>query len=306
VPALTSNPVFARAGLAGLIEHYLLICKTARKAQGTRTLYSYRLGELAHFLGEGTPAHRLDELAVLHFLGSIQDRLAPSTFEGYYRSLKTFFNWLVREGVLKKHPMAGIPRPKVPKTVHRILSREQLKDVLAVLQGNSYLAVRNTAIFLVFLDTMVRLEELTNLKLDDVNFEEGLITVMGKGSKERRVVLGQEAQRALLAYRLRRYEPDPELWITEERRPMRLAAVKEVIKKAFHRAGVTGVKMGPHALRHTGAVNYLKNGGDLRTLQLLMGHARLNTTEIYLSDMDDAVKAAHAKASPVDNLFLKK
>lgn len=129
---------------------------------------------------------------------------------------------------------------------------------------------------------------------------------MGKGAKERVVRMGKTTQKALLRYLLMRTDTHPCLWVTEERRPLEARGVQMAIKRLCHRANITDARLGPHTFRHTAAINYLRNGGDVFTLQVMLGHSTLQMTRRYVSvlGIDDLVRV-HTKASPVDNLGLR-
>lgn len=156
-----------------------------------------------------------------------------------------------------------------------------------------------------FLDTGLRLEELANIQLQDVNFDHGTIKVMGKGAKERLVGIGRATQKALLKYLLMRTDNHDCLWVTEERMPLKRRGVQTAIGRLAERAGITDAKRGPHTFRHTSATMALRNGASPFYVQSLLGHATLAMTRRYTETVnsEDAVKA-HRKFSPVDNMRL--
>lgn len=127
---------------------------------------------------------------------------------------------------------------------------------------------------------------------------------MGKGAKERVVRIGKTTQKAILRYLLMRTDPYPCLWVTEERRPLKGKGVQMAIKRLCHRANIKDTTPGPHTFRHTSAINYLRNGGDVFTLQVMLGHSTLQMTRRYVSTLGaDDLFRVHQKASPVDNLW---
>jgi len=164
--------------------------------------------------------------------------------------------------------------------------------------GDRFIGARNKAIALLFLDTGLRLSELTNIQLADIDFDREIIRVMGKDAKERVVRFGKTIQKALLKYLLLRKDDHPCLWVTEERRPMAREGIKMVVKRLCQRAGVTGVKPGAHTFRHTAAINNLRNGDDLFTLQCMLGHSTLEITRRYTSSLgaEDMIRV-HKQAS---------
>lgn len=158
-----------------------------------------------------------------------------------------------------------------------------------------------------FLDTGLRLTELSNIQLCDINLDRGTINVFGKGSKERLVKIGNVTLKALLHYLILRNDQHSCLWIKEERKPMTRNGIQTTIKRLCKRAEITGVKMGPHTFRHIAAINYLRNGGGEFTLQVMLGHSTLQMTRRYVSSLnaEDMIRI-HKMASPVDNMFKKK
>ena len=141
--------------------------------------------------------------------------------------------------------------------------------------------------------------------LGDISLERGLIRVMGKGAKERIVRMGESAQKALLRYLLLRKDHHDCLWVTEEGRPMGQYGVEIATRRLILRAGISrDLKHGTHTLRHTAATNYLRNGGNVRLLQEMLGHTHITTTMKYVDALGpEAMIADHKLASPVDNLM---
>jgi integrase/recombinase XerC len=232
--------------------------------------------------------------------------LKPHSVHVHYRNLKTFFNWLVEDGVLKDNPMKHIKPPKLPRLVIKPFSRQDIDNILLVCSGATFKDVRNMAIVLILLDTGIRLLELSGLKLSDINSDGDILTVYGKGSKERRVHLGLRAQRALGKYMMMRGDEGVKLWLTRSKKPITRDGLQIVVRRIIERAKITDTKGGPHTFRHTAAINFIRNGGNVYVLQEMLGHASQEMTRKYCSSIgiDDVVEA-HKKFSPVDNLKLK-
>ena len=167
------------------------------------------------------------------------------------------------------------------------------------------------SIILVLLDTGLRVSELTSLGLPDVRLAEGVLKVFGKGRKERLIPIGKASQRVLWNY-VNRYRPQPAnprcdlVFLTKDGWPLTKNRIQKLMMKYGKRAGIEGVRCSPHTLRHTGAVMFLRNGGDVFNLQRLLGHSSLEMTRHYCELADVDVKRAHTIASPVDNLNLGK
>lgn len=202
--------------------------------------------------------------------------------------------------------MSNIKPPNLPKQLIKPFSRQASDDLLLLCSTGRFMDYRSRAMTLLFLYTGLRLVEFSNIQLAEVNFDQGLIRVMGKGAKERVVRFGKTAQKALLRYIMERHDEYPCLWVTASRKPMAQRAISEVIARLCRRAGITIAKRGPHTFRHTFAINYLRNGGDLFTLQCMLGHSTLEMARRYTSSLDaeDMIRV-HKKASPVDRMRLR-
>jgi len=240
-----------------------------------------------------------------------KQRTSHTTVHYYFVVLVNFFGWVVREGFLKESPTAKIKVTKPKAKVIKPYSHEEINRMLVVCDNNykhnaKLLGSPNKAIVLVLLDSGVRLSELIDMTLEDVNTSNGYMRVMGKGSKERVVRIGKVAQKALWRYVM--YRPDngcEELWLSEERRPFSCAGVQCLIKRLKARAGIHG-SGSVHRFRHTFALNFLRVDKNVFNLQYLLGHSDLEMVRRYTSalGMEDAL-IAHEKASPADMMGLR-
>lgn len=150
---------------------------------------------------------------------------------------------------------------------------------MLVLCDGSFLGYRNRAIVLTFLDTGLRLSELAGIQLTSIDFDKGIIRVMGKGRKERVVRVGKETQKAVLRYLLRRQDALSCLWITKECKPITPRIIQSLIQRPDKRAGITDARCSPHTFRHTFAIVCLRNGIGEFNLQCLLGHTTLQMTK---------------------------
>lgn len=281
--------------LKKLIKEYLTNCIIEDKSQRTIDTYAHRLNDLSDNVSELTPAN-----IRLYFQNLIDRELSASTRNAYYRCIRTFCNWLVAEGYLEKTPLVNIKPPRIPQKMIKPFTLDDIRTILFLCSGNGFLDIRNRALVLVFLDTGLRLAEMANINREDIDIIEGIITVVGKGNKERRVRIGKTARKALYKYLSTRDDELPALWLTEERRPLTRDGIQITIKRLCNRVGIHG---GPHKLRHTFAINAFKNGAREFEVQLLLGHSTLEMTRRYMSTLSsvDAIES-HVKFSPVDGL----
>lgn len=208
-------------------------------------------------------------------------------------------------------PLAKIklrnPKPRVIQPY----SSDEISRMLAVAdydyQHNArFLGSRNKAIVLMLLDTGLRVSEIGNINLEDIDKERGWVKVTGKGAKERVVRIGASAQKALWRYLVHRHNTaEGQLWLTEEGAPLRPSGIQMVIKRLKQRGGIIS-KGNCHRFRHTFALNFLRADRNPFNLQYLLGHSDLRMVRHYTATlgMEDALKA-HEKASPADNLGLR-
>jgi len=181
------------------------------------------------------------------------------------RSIRAFWSWLVEEEVIASNPFSRLKIPKPPKKITATFSPYQIELLLGVMSSSAE-GYRDMVIILALLDTGLRVNELINLKIDNVWLEEGLIKVLGKGNKERLVPIGKQIRKLLWRY-ITQYRPEParpnldNLFLTRDGRPLTKNRVDSIIKRYGKIAGLTGVRCSPHTLRHTFAIDYLRNGG---------------------------------------------
>jgi integrase/recombinase XerC len=282
------------------IQYYLMSCKQEGKAPGTLEKITYILRDFAKFCQADHP----DAYDIRMFMISLQDRnLSAGTIHTYYRSLKTYFNFLVREEIIDKNPMDNVKAPRLTRVVIKPFSKDDINRMLLLCEGKNFLAYRNKALVLLFLDTGVRLAEMAGIKRADVDIDNQTIKVLGKGQKERVVPFAKNALKALARYLYERDDDLPELWLTEEKRPLKKDGIDSFVNKLCARANITDAHRGAHTFRHTAATMMLRNGASVFTVQQLLGHETLEMTRRYSRTLDsEQVAKEHYKFSPVDNL----
>lgn len=229
------------------------------------------------------------------------------TINCYLRSLRIFFSWLVSEGIIAANPFEKVKIPSPPKKVIPTFSDSQLEQLLKVIDKRRAEGYRDYSMILTLLDTGLRVSELCGLELKNVWLDEGMLKITGKGNKERLIPIGKQLQRILWRY-IHGYRPEPachqfdNLFLTREGQPLSKDRVDKIMSRYGTKAEIAGIRCSPHTLRHTAAVRFLRNGGDVFSLQRLLGHASLEMTRRYCELADIDVKHAHMIASPVDNL----
>ncbi len=243
-----------------------------------------------------------------HRFTPTQERnLSGHTVNCYLRSLRCFYSWLVNEEIIEKHPFNKVKIPPPPKKVIPAFSRQQIEQLLSVIDTKTPVGYRNFAMILTLLDTGLRITELCTLTMDKLFLEDGIAQVIGKGNKERMIPIGKHVQRVLWHY-IECCRPNPAninynfVFLNDDGRPLNRRRMEAVMTRYGEKAKLEGIRCSPHTLRHTAAISFLRNGGDLFSLQRLLGHNSLEMTRRYCEVADADVKRAHGLASPVDNL----
>ncbi|MGC8782940.1 MAG: tyrosine-type recombinase/integrase [Armatimonadota bacterium] len=227
-----------------------------------------------------------------------QQGVSSHTLHNSFRNPKAFWNWCLREGLTEHNPFAKIQPPKREQVLKRALTPDEVQRLLAACKGNDWLNLRDRALILLLLDTGLRIHEAHALKVADV--QNDVVVVRGKGGKQRVVVLDAEVRLALQRYLKRlNLHPDAPLWWGAYG-ALTLHGLKLAVRRVGKRAGLT---VGPHQLRRTFATWSLRAGIDLEHLRLLMGHSDLKVLQQYLALVEQDLKEAHARTSPVRQLM---
>lgn len=289
--------------------HFLIFCKVEGFAPKTIQNYIDIIKPFIAFCRNELGIENTSYLTAHHirsYLLTFKDRVKPYTFHDYFRAIKRFFNWLVDEDILAVSPMSNMKPPRIPKTLIQPFRLEDLRSLLYLCDDNTFLGIRNKAIILVFLETGLRLSELANIKIKDIDFDRGIIKVMGKGAKERVVAIQHKTQKAILHYLINRKDNHPCLWVTEEHRPLTFHGIQIMIIRLGQRAGLKNVRCSPHTFRHTAATMCLDNGAGEFEVQAMLGHSTLTMTRRYVASLNSEKAAeAHKRFSPVEHLKLE-
>ena len=314
--------------LDNLIQGYRLYARTEGKSPKTIEITTTAVTTLRDFLEAkefSTDAYEIGTLElrefILHlkqvkafehhrFVKPQEKGLSGHAINCYLRAVRAFWSWLVREEVILSNPFAKVRIPKAPTKVIPTFSENQIQNLLGVIHTSTPAGFRDWTMILTLLDTGLRASELINLGLEDVNLNDGIVKVYGKGAKERVVPIGARVQRAIWKY-LQRYRPQPSnplchnLFLTQIGEQITVNRLEAIIKNRGKRARIEGVRCSPHTFRHTFAISYLRNGGNVFSLQRILGHESLDMVRNYLNIATSDLQAAHQRYSPVDILRLK-
>lgn len=226
----------------------------------------------------------------------------PSTVATFHDRLFSFFIWLVKEGYVEASPMENLPPPVVRQDSVQPFTEDQVQALLAAARRSKY-PERDEAILLFLLDTGVRASELCGLKMSDVDILGKKANVLGKGNKHRPVFFSHPTARALNAY-LRRStrEPDDPLFMSEKKCPLTRSGLLQLVERLGWQAGIEATRCSPHTFRHTAAIWFLRNGGNVFSLQQMLGHEDLGMTRRYLAIAEADIQGQHIQFSPVERL----
>lgn len=283
-------------------------CDSKNLSPRTIEYYSGRLLSLSRYInGLPTPVTpaEITPLFIRDYLVYEKDHTSPSTANHALCTVKVFLGFLHDEGYIDSNPAAQVKRQKVRKNVVETFSPGQIEALLGTCKRDFY-GVRDRAIMLTLLDTGLRATELCTVTLDDVDWTDQTIRVIGKGDKERIVPFGQGVRQALSKYlTLRGTLASKALFVGHYGDPIDRNRLQHVITRRAKQAGTTGVRCSPHTFRHTAAVSYLRAGGDTFTLQKMLGHTSQEMTRRYCESLSAGdVQAKHRLFSPVDNMKL--
>ena len=276
------------------------------------TLAAYRrdLTLYAQWLAQQQPAQNLDGTSEHHLQGYFAERHAgtkATTANRRLTVLRRYFHWALRERRIQHDPTVRLQAARQPLRVPKTLSQAQVEALLEAPDANTPLGLRDRAMLELMYASGLRVSELVTLKTFHVGLNEGVLRVLGKGSKERLVPFGEEARDWLERY-LREARPallgarqTDALFVTSAGRTPGTAMSRvmfwNLVKRYARSAGVT-VPLSPHTLRHAFATHLLNHGADLRAVQLLLGHADISTTTIYTHIARQRLKDLHARHHP--------
>ena len=297
-----------------LISQYAEHLRHERNASA-HTLRNYLsdLAQLREFLvmrelcldAQGSVAvEKIDIHAVRAFLASLTQQRKKSSIGRKVAALKGFFRFLLAAKRIEKDPLLLIHSPKQEKPLPAFLSVDDVFQLLGGVKLKSGLDVRDLAVLEVFYSTGIRVSELVGLNWADIDMQLGIVRVVGKGSKERIVPIGQVALDALEPYaqeQRKRWnlvcKGETAVFLNNRGERITTRSVARIVEKHLKQAGIQ-IKMGPHGLRHSFATHLLNSGADLRVIQELLGHESLSTTQRYTHLNLDQLTAVYDKAHP--------
>jgi len=277
---------------------------TVEKNYSVHTLRAYTrdLAQFRNFVTKGKDQAsdallKVNYLAVRKYLAMLREENISKTSTGRkLSSLRSFYRFLYRDGYIKENPIIAISTPKRDRKLPNFLSETDIIKLIESPEEDSIASLRDRAILETLYSTGIRVGELVGININDVDSIGGAMKIRGKGKKERLVPVGDKALRAIQVYLGRKKSTKP---LFENLRGERLTdrSVRDIIKK-YIRKSALALNVSPHTIRHSFATHLLNRGADLRSVQELLGHSNLQTTQIYTHVTTERLKKVYDEAHP--------
>ena len=273
------------------------------KNYSDHTVTNYKI-DLKEFSGsiKDKPIEQVTHVDVRLFLARLKEKnFSKRSVARKMACLRSFFKFLHREGYIKTNPAASLSTPKIDKKLPLFMNASDVVKLLESPDASDDMGLRDRAILETLYSTGIRVSELVGLNKEDVDFISGVLKVYGKGKKERLVPVGDKALRAIRAYfekiKVTEINERKPVFLNKSQRRVSDRAVRRIVHKYIHKTSLNE-SISPHTLRHSFATHMLDRGADLRSVQELLGHANLSTTQIYTHVTTERLKSIYDKVHP--------
>ena len=303
------KPVYVVDDLESAIDLFLRDGKIRNISPHTIGFYRQELNKFKKILEKqkiNTAPHTITqqiikENVILHLM---DDGLKETSINCILRAIRAMFNYLVKEGHLVQSPMCKMSLIRQKKTVVNAFTTAQLRLLLAQPDQKTFIGVRDYTVLSLFLETGIRVRELVDIKLEDINWNDGVIKIDGKNNRQRLVPFQSTMKKQFMKYiQLRGKLEHNSLFVTIDNGPITIRQVQEQVSRYGRRAGIEGVRCSCHTLRHTFAKLSVQNKADIFALQAVLGHANLDQVRTYVNLFSNEVRDEHRKFSPLEKLF---
>jgi len=277
---------------------YILIEKGL--AKNTSLAYRTDLQTYLKYLEEKKISYEtVQHFEITDFLWHLKTlNLKPRSIYRMVESIRQFYKFLISENRIKADPTIYLSAPKIPVILPDMLSNQEVDLLLNSVSDNDKLSVRNRAMLELLYATGLRVSELINLKVQDINIDECFVRIIGKGNKERLIPFGHKAQMYMQRYlRIRKNKDSDFIFLTKLQKPMSRIEFWRQLKNIASKAGIVK-NITPHTLRHSFATHLLTAGADIRFVQEMLGHSSISTTQIYTHVTQERLKEQHKKYHP--------
>jgi integrase/recombinase XerC len=273
------------------------------KNYSSHTILNYKL-DLVEFVDfiEDKPLEKVEYNDFRRFLAQLRsNQFKPRTLARKLSSIRSLFKFLQREGYIKENPAVLLMTPKLDKTLPKFLSEVEITQLIEAPKLLKYAGQRDRAIFETLYSSGLRVSELVSLNIDHIDFIGNIIKVMGKGKKERIVPIGDQALKEIRGYLplrpIKEGIKERAVFLNKNGRRLTDRSIRNIINKHMLMTSLK-MKVSPHVVRHSFATHLLNRGADLRSVQELLGHVNLSTTQIYTHITTDRLKSVYDKAHP--------
>lgn len=307
--------IYTKGGILGVLEPYVkkffIHCFSINLQKNTIAGYEYKLKLFNEYLN-ATEIKSVEDITADNIRGFLflqSKRIGKLSVLHYYNALNIFFRFLKTNKLLAENPMDLVKKPKAPKRSLRSFTNSEVNLILNYFDKNSFVGFRNYALMSMLLASGMRISEVCNLLCTDILFELDTIVVIGKGDKERHVPISPLLKKIMLRYFKKRNEyikskslfQTKYFFITRSAQGMKRENVEQLFIKIKRSYNIDGKRFSAHTFRHTFAKAYLLNGGDIFSLQKILGHSKLEETQKYIEMNETEIKIQNEKFNPLDN-----
>lgn len=289
------------------VESFLLRCRAQNLSPLTIGWYKGHLRDLERFLyAHGIELAKDVTPALLreHFSSLRESGHNSGTVFRTFGGIRCFFSFLSRERLIPASPMSVLEKPRKERVIIPALNMDQMRILLGQPSQKTFEGIRSRTLMVLILDTGLRVSEALKLRRDQVDFQNNLLRVMGKGGKERQVPFGTGTKQCLWQYvaRVGTIPGQDLFFVNQFGRGLNANWFQKQLREYGKTAGIQGVRVSPHTLRHSFATQYILNGGDAFSLQKMLGHSTLDMVRVYVDLANRDVALQHRKYSPIDQL----
>ncbi len=307
--------------LGNFIFVYEKFATAENKSSRTIEAVKYAAIKFDRFLGECTDVQSIEAEDLRRYIRHLQQQpkwfghpsikqdhgtLTDNAIASYVRSIRSLWSWLKQEKFITDNPFEEVKPPNATERIVEPLTPEDVTELLKVIPRKEYTGYRDSCVIIAMYGTGIRISEVVNLDKDNVNFNSGQIKVIGKGKKERSVFMSASVFKALYKYdsQQRPEVPSNYFFVHKDGRPLTRFYCEHRMHSYIEKAGITTMCT-PHVLRYSFAIQFLRNGGDIFTLQKILGHSTLEMTRRYLKIANSDVEAKMKQYSPAEQLGVR-